>query len=71
MSEVEGLTKTAPTSLAANSPHLFGKSEDVRKASEILFLVGTSIYPRPLKRITIRMIKTTPPIPIPLAGPYA
>jgi hypothetical protein len=28
-------------------------------------------YTRPLKSITIRMIKTIPPIPIPPAGPYA
>ena len=74
MSKIEGLTITpAPSLFWQRIARIYsdGKSEDVREASEILFFVGTSTYPRPLKSITIRMIKTTPPIPIPLVGPYA
>ena len=49
MNGVEGLTITPATSsfrqrIARNCCE--GKSEDVREASEILFFVGTSIYPR-------------------------
>ena len=53
MSEVEGLTITpAPSLFWQRIARIYsdGKSEDAREASEILFFVGTSTYPRPLKK---------------------